>query len=45
MVLNGNKRKIFVIAPIGFNQLVIDEAFSNGDKQTVIDAYFDVLDY
>lgn len=31
--------------PSGLHQLIIDKAFEAGDKQTVIDAYLDVLNY
>ena len=31
--------------PQAMHQKLIDQAFENGDKETVIEAYLDVLDY
>ena len=34
-----------MVRPEGLHQQLIDKAFESGDKETVIDAYLDVLDY
>lgn len=34
-----------MVRPAGLHQQLIDKAFESGDKETVIDAYLDVLDY
>jgi hypothetical protein len=39
------KGKYMMQRPSGLHQLIIDKAFEAGDKQTVIDAYLDVLNY
>ena len=42
---NMTKGKYFLKRPVGFHTTIINEAFEAGDKETVIEAYLDILDY
>jgi hypothetical protein len=42
---SGIKGRYMMARPVGLHQQLIDKAFENGDRETVIDAYLDVLDY
>ena len=42
---NVTKGRYFLNRPDDLNKTVIEKAYEAGDKETVIDAYLDILDY
>ena len=44
-LFNTTKGQYMLQRPVGFHRTIIERAFEAEDRETVIDAYLDILDY